>query len=150
MISEGVEYACGVAYNIPDNVPSSDEPLHQALNCILTVSQTRYLVNSSTSRRGYLNIRLIQDEYNELRKCLDDFQSRNESLDLLNFNKCPQSPEWNIIRQGLDFFKIPQKYVFRVLPIEINVRHASIVVRELRFEINHNEQPINESDEKKI
>jgi hypothetical protein len=129
MISEGVEYACGVAYNIPPNVPSSDEPLHQALNCILTVSQTRYLVNSSTSRRGYLNIRLIQDEYNELRKCLDDFQSRNE---------------------GLDFFKIPQKYVFRVLPIEINVRHASIVVRELRFEINHNEQPINESDEKKI
>ena len=51
----------------------ADEPLHQALNCILTVSQTRYLVNSSTSRRGYLNIRLIQDEYDELREYLQEF-----------------------------------------------------------------------------
>ena len=40
MISEGVEYACGVAYNIPDIVAPIDELLHQALNCILTVSQT--------------------------------------------------------------------------------------------------------------
>ncbi|CAF0735127.1 unnamed protein product [Adineta ricciae] len=140
MISEGVEYACGVAYDILDKVPPSEEPLHQALNCILTVSQTRYLVNSSTSRRGYLNIRLIQDEYSELRQCLNDFQTRNESLDLSDFNKCPQSPVWNIIRQGLEFFKIPSKYVFRVVPIEINVRHASIVVRELRFEVKDSEQ----------
>ncbi|CAF5008493.1 unnamed protein product, partial [Rotaria socialis] len=53
MISEGLEYACGVAYNIPNDVPSSEAPLHQAMNCVLTVSQTRYLVNSSTSRHGY-------------------------------------------------------------------------------------------------
>ena len=39
MISEGLEYACGVAYEIPDTVDPADEPLHQALNCILTVSQ---------------------------------------------------------------------------------------------------------------
>ncbi|CAF4772828.1 unnamed protein product, partial [Rotaria sp. Silwood2] len=149
MISEGLEYACGVAYNIPDNVPPSEEPLHQALNCILTVSQTRYLVNSSTSRRGYLNIRLVQDEYNELRNLLEVFQSRNEPIDLLDFNKCPQSPVWTIIRQGLQFFKISPKYVFRVIPIEINVRHASIVVRELRYEIDRNEKQTNEYDEKK-
>ncbi|CAF4427638.1 unnamed protein product [Rotaria sp. Silwood2] len=149
MISEGLEYACGVAYNIPDNVPPSEKPLHQALNCVLTVSQTRYLVNSSTSRRGYLNIRLVQDEYNELRNCLEVFQSRNEPIDLLDFNKCPQSPVWTIIRQGLQFFKILPKYVFRVIPIEINVRHASIVVRELRYEIDKNGKPTNEYDEKK-
>ncbi|CAF1354649.1 unnamed protein product [Adineta steineri] len=136
MISEGVEYACGVAYQIPAHVPSSEEPLHQALNCVLTVAQTRYLVNSSSSRRGYLNIRLIQDEYEELRGRLQEFQHRNESLDLLDVNKCPNSSlVWTIVRQGLEFFKISPKYVFRVLPIEINVRHASIVVRELRFEI---------------
>ncbi|CAF0995376.1 unnamed protein product [Rotaria sordida] len=149
MISEGLEYACGVAYNIPNHVPSSEEPLHQALNCILTISQTRYLVNSSTSRRGYLNIRLVQDEYNELQNRLEIFQSRKEPLDLLDFNKCPQSPIWTIIRQGLHFFKIPSNYVFRVVPIEINVRHASIVVRELRYEINRNEQEIRKHDEKK-
>ncbi|CAF1281890.1 unnamed protein product, partial [Adineta steineri] len=136
MISEGVEYACGVAYQIPAHVPPSEEPLHQALNCVLTVAQTRYLVNSSSSRRGYLNIRLIQDEYEELRGRLQEFQHRNESLDLLDVNKCPNSSlVWTIVRQGLEFFKISPKYVFRVLPIEINVRHASIVVRELRFEI---------------
>jgi 2-polyprenyl-6-methoxyphenol hydroxylase-like FAD-dependent oxidoreductase len=148
MISEGVEYACGVAYNIPDKVEPTDEPLHQALNCILTVSQTRYLVNSSTSRRGYLNIRLIRSEFDELNERLQGFQSRNEPLDLLDYNKCPQSPVWTIIRQGLEYFKVPFKYVFRVLPIEINVRHASIVVRELRFEINKPELATSESDEK--
>jgi len=65
MINEGVEYACGIAYDIPDKVVSADEPLHVALNCILTVSQTRYLVNSLSNHHGYLNIRLIQDEYAE-------------------------------------------------------------------------------------
>jgi hypothetical protein len=148
MISEGLEYACGVAYEIPDRVSSSDEPLHQALNCILTVSQTRYLVNSSTSRRGYLNIRLISKEYTELSESLENFKSRNESIDLLDYNKCPKSPVWSIIRQGLDYFQIPNRYVVRVLPIEISVRHASIVVRELRFEIPKTDKPKTDSDEK--
>ena len=141
MISEGVEYACGVAYEIPDKVAPADEPLHQAMNCILTISQTRYLVNSSTSRRGYLNIRLIQGEYDELRERLEKFQNRKELLDLTDYDKCPQSPVWSIIRQGLEFFKISSKYVVRVLPIEINVRHASIVVRELRFEVKPVDPP---------
>ncbi|UJR12017.1 hypothetical protein I4U23_016195 [Adineta vaga] len=136
MVSEGVEYACGVAYNIPIEIPISEEPLHQALNCILTVAQTRYLVNSSSSRRGYLNIRLIKSEYDELRERLQESQERNQTLDLLDVNTCPNSSLiWNIVRQGLEFFKIHSRYVFRVAPIEINVRHAAIVVRELRFEL---------------
>lgn len=142
MISEGVEYACGVAYNIPAIVSPEEEPLHQSLNCILTISQSRYLVNSSESRRGYLNIRLIKDEYTELQEYLQEFQAKNESLDLTDVNKCPQhSPIWTIIRQGLEFFKIPSKYVFRVAPIEINVRHASIVVRELQIQIPDSSSP---------
>ncbi|CAF4621546.1 unnamed protein product, partial [Rotaria sp. Silwood2] len=149
MISEGLEYACGVAYNIPENVPRLEEPLHQALNCILTVSQTRYLVDSLKSRRGYLNIRLIQDEYDDLRNYLQELQSRNESLNLVDIDKVPQSPVWTIIRQGLDLFRIPQKYVFRVVPIEINVRHASIVVRELRYEVEQTDRKPEESHKKK-
>ena len=142
MISEGVEYACGVAYNIPAIVSPEEEPLHQSLNCILTISQSRYVVNSSESRRGYLNIRLIKDEYTELQEYLQEFQAKNESLDLTDVNKCPQhSPIWTIIRQGLEFFKIPSKYVFRVAPIEINVRHASIVVRELQIQIPDSSSP---------
>jgi hypothetical protein len=148
MISEGAEYACGVAYNIPDKVAPADEPLHQALNCILTVSQTRYLVNSSTSRRGFLNIRLIKSEYDALDENLKELRSQNKSIDLLDYEKCPQSPVWTIIRQGLDFFKIPYKYVFRVVPIEINVRHASIVVRELRFEVKKPEPETNDPEKK--
>ncbi|UJR34446.1 hypothetical protein I4U23_021853 [Adineta vaga] len=36
MVSEGIEYVCGVAYDIPMKVSSlSEEPLHQALNFIL-------------------------------------------------------------------------------------------------------------------
>jgi hypothetical protein len=149
MISEGVEYACGVAYRIPEKVDPADEPLRQAVNCVLTVSQTRYLVNSSTSRRGYLNIRLIKDEYEELDRCLQEFKSRNESLHLSDTDKIPQTPVWSIIRQGLEFFKIPSKYVVRVLPIQINVRHASIVVRELRFEIKQATEPSNTDPEEK-
>ena len=148
MVSEGLEFACGVAYDIPDNVILAEEPLRQALNCVLTVSQTRYLVNSSTSRRGYLNIRLIKDEYDELREKLKCFQSKSDPLDLQDYNKCPNSPVWTIIRQGLEFFKISSKYVFRVVPIEINVRHASVVVRELRFEIDGNQNERHQSHEK--
>ncbi|CAF1045237.1 unnamed protein product [Adineta steineri] len=130
------EYACGVAYNIPIEVSSDEEPLHQALNCILTIGQTRYLVNSSTSRRGYLNVRLTSDEYNELQEHLKR-NERNERVNLLNFDKYPNSPVWTIIRQGLDYFKIPHKFVFRVLPIEINVQHATSVVKEFEFPLNN-------------
>ncbi|CAF3375581.1 unnamed protein product [Rotaria socialis] len=137
---EIMEYACGVAYNIPIEVPPHEEPLHQALNCILTVSQTRYLVNSSTSRQGYLNIRLIHSEYEELQERLEEFRNRNEQLDLLDYNKCPHSPVWTIIRQGLDFFKIAYRFVFRVVPIEINVRHASVVVKETEVQLKDESQ----------
>jgi len=135
-MSEGIEYACGVAYNIPANVPPSDEPLHQALNCILSVSQTRYMVSSLSSRQGYLYIRLIKSEYDVLRETLKKNQNRNQPLNLLDRQTCPQSPLWSIVRQGLDFFKINQRFVFRIAPIEINVQHASIVIRELRSENN--------------
>ncbi|CAF0919555.1 unnamed protein product [Didymodactylos carnosus] len=136
---EGIEYACGVAYNIPEQVEPSDEPLHQALNCILTISQTRYLVNSSTSRQGFLNIRLTKVEYAELEKSLKSIQiNHNGILDLYNLDQCPYSPIWTIIRQGLAFFRIGQKYVKRVQPIEIKVRHAAIAVRELKYQQEKN------------
>ena len=60
-------------------------------------------------------------------------------LNLLDYNCLPQTPVWTIIRQGLEFFKISPRYVHRVVPIEINVRHASVVVREIRFEIDKNQ-----------
>jgi hypothetical protein len=140
MMSEGVDYACGVAYNIPADVSSSDEPLHQALNCILNVSQTRYMVSSLSSRQGYLYIRLIRNEYDELRERLQQVRDRNEPLNLLDCRQCPQSPLWSMIRQGLEFFKISQKFVSRIAPIEINVQHAGIVVRELRFEMDESQE----------
>lgn len=148
MISEGLEYACGVAYNIPEKVDASDEPLHQAVNCVLTVSQTRYLVNSSTSRRGYLNLRLIKDEYDELSTRLDELKVAKAKLDLTNTDQCPESPVWSMIRQGLKFFQIQPKFVFRVMPIQINVRHASVVVRELRFEIPTDKAHVDAEDRK--
>ena len=40
----------------------------QALNAALTLSQTRYLLNSEHGKRGYLNIRLTPDEYGILAK----------------------------------------------------------------------------------
>ena len=147
MISEGLEYACGVAYDIPKQVEPKDEPLHQSVNCVLTVSQTRYLVNSSTSRRGYLNIRLIKNEYEELSKRLEELQVSKAKLDLTDTDQCPESsPVWSMIRQGLTFFKIPTKYVFRVVPIQISVRHASIVVRELRFEVPSDNRSVDQYD----
>ncbi|CAF4027052.1 unnamed protein product [Adineta steineri] len=133
------EYACGVAYNIPVEVSPDEEPLHQALNCILTIGQTRYLVNSSASRRGYMNIRLTPTEYVELKEQLKNNQ-RNERVNLLNFKKYSNSPVWSMIRQGLDYFKIPQKFVFRVIPIEINVQHATSVVKEFEFTLNNDTQ----------
>ena len=149
MVSEGLEYACGVAYDIPDNVDLAEEPLHQALNCILTVSQSRYLVNSSASRRGYLYIRLIKDEYDELREHLISISLAEGPLNLLDYNHLPQTPVWTIIRQGLEFFKISPRYVHRVVPIEINVRHASVVVREIRFEIDQNQVQVDQPNRRK-
>lgn len=148
MISEGLEYACGVAYNIPDKVEKEDEPLHQAVNCVLTVSQTRYLVNSSTSRRGYLNLRLIKDEYDQLSSSLDELKATKAKLDLNNTDQCPESPVWSMIRQGLKFFQIQSKFVFRVVPIQINVRHASIVVRDLRVEVPTEKTNVDKDDRK--
>ena len=103
LMSEGIEYACGVAFNIPDEVSPADEPLHQALNCILTVSQTRYLINLSASRRGYLNIRLIRSEYEELCACLQMLQNSKESLDLVDYKEYSQASVWSIIRQQFVF-----------------------------------------------
>ncbi|CAF4957082.1 unnamed protein product, partial [Rotaria sp. Silwood1] len=136
MISEGIEYACGVGYEVPENILPSDQTLHQALNCILSASQTRYMVNSSLSCQGYLYIRLGKNEYEALRQCLQKVQNRDEPLDLPNRTKWPQSPTLSIIREGLKFFNINEKFISRIAPIEINVRHASVVVRELRSEIN--------------
>ncbi|CAF1153605.1 unnamed protein product [Adineta ricciae] len=122
------------SYNIPIDIPPEEEPLHQALNCILTICQTRYLVNSSTSRRGYLNVRLTPEEYADLREHLQN-QQRNEKVNLLDLERHPNSPVWTIIRQGLDFFKIAHKFVFRIVSIEINVQHAISVVKEFEHEI---------------
>ncbi|UJR20374.1 hypothetical protein I4U23_023506 [Adineta vaga] len=140
--SEGIEYACGVAYNIPANVSPSDEPLHQALNCILTTSQSRYLVNSSAGRRGYLNARLTKDEYEELRECLQRSEKRNVPINLEYYKECSHISVWSIIRQGLDFFNIRSKFVHRIVPIEVNVQHTSSVVREFRFEIKEKQESI--------
>ncbi|CAF1188395.1 unnamed protein product [Rotaria sordida] len=136
MISEGIEYACGVGYDVPEDISPSDQTLHQALNCILSASQTRYMVSSSLSCQGYLYIRLGKNEYEALRQCLQKVQNRDEPLDLPNRTKWPQSPILSIIREGLKFFNINEKFISRIAPIEINVRHASVVIRELRSEIN--------------
>ncbi|CAF0795468.1 unnamed protein product [Didymodactylos carnosus] len=137
--SEGREFACGIAYDIPgpeDVIPLSkdDQPLHQALNCILSIAQTRYLVNSSTSTRGYLNIRLTEREYNDLRDSLDLLsKNKQQPLNLWLPDTRPNGPEWNTVYQGLDYFKIPKQYVKRIVPIEINVRHTYQVTKELNY-----------------
>ena len=104
LMSEGIEYACGVAYHLSD-----DQSLHQALNCILTICQTRYLVNSSLSHRGYLNVRLTRSEYEELRTCLQMFEHSHETLDLIDYKSYFQPSVWSIIRQDLHFCVLKQK-----------------------------------------
>ncbi|CAF1494500.1 unnamed protein product, partial [Adineta steineri] len=136
LISEGTENACGVAFNIPKDIPLTEEPLPQALNCILTTSQTRFLVNSSYSRSGYLNIRLIEGEFLELNKYLQKCKDENKPWNIPDYNKeLPSSPLWNVVREGLEYFKIPPQYVINIAPIKINVCYTSVVVRELRLDL---------------
>ncbi|CAF1210008.1 unnamed protein product [Adineta ricciae] len=129
MISEGTENACGVAFNIPE----SEEVLHQALNCILTTSQTRFLVNSSFSRSGYLNIRLIESEFKELNEYIEKCKTENKPWKLPEYDDMPTTPLWTIIRQGLEYFKISPKFVTNIAPIRINVCYTSVVVREIHL-----------------
>ncbi|UJR19544.1 hypothetical protein I4U23_022674 [Adineta vaga] len=139
MISEGTESACGVAFNIPKDTPQSEQALDQALNCILTTSQTRFLVNSSFSRSGYVNIRLIESEFKELNEYITKCKTENKPWDLPNYKDMPSTPLWTSIREGLEYFKISPKFVTQIAPIKINVCYTSVVVRELRIEIPNDE-----------
>ncbi|CAF0878436.1 unnamed protein product [Didymodactylos carnosus] len=133
MISEGTAYSCAIAYTIPN---PNDQPLHQAINCVLSSAQTRYLVHSSaSSRHAHLNIRLNQEEYVELQGYIQQFKrEQRTTIDLQNHEQCPHSPVWTIIREGLKFFNVPPQYVLRATAIQINVRLASVVVKELNYQ----------------
>jgi len=46
----GSEHAVGVAFNIPE----TRKAVPQEVNVVLTLAQTRYLVNSSKGRKGFI------------------------------------------------------------------------------------------------
>lgn len=59
--SHGTNYALGVSFVLPEGKPFDSE-----LNSLVTLSQTRYLVNGSRTRKeGYLNILLSKEEYDQ-------------------------------------------------------------------------------------
>eukprot|EP00435_Cladocopium_sp_Y103_P034885 s2069_g9.t1 len=55
------DYALGIALK-----PETTPPQKQALNVILTLAQNVYLLNSQEGSRGFLNIRITKEEYEEI------------------------------------------------------------------------------------
>lgn len=112
----GYEPALGCAYYL-------DKPcLKQSENIFLTISQTRYLINSFEARRGYLNIRLSKAEWDEIPKLED---KRPFSFERDN------TPLWDTIKQGLKMFNIPKESVKSVSPIGISLIVSETFAMEL-------------------
>jgi len=107
----GYEPALGCAYYL-------EKPcLRQSENIFLTISQTRYLINSFQARRGFLNIRLTDAEWKEI-PALEEKRP-------FSFEK-ENTPLWDTIKQGLKMFNIPKESLKSVAPIGI-----SLIVSEL-------------------
>jgi len=108
----------GVAYEC---VPA---PLPQATNILLTVSQTRYLLNSHKGERGFLNLRLEESEWEELAK-EGRMEKRPYPIAARN------SMLWNVILDGLRLFDIPESSVKAIMPIEIQLTYAAYFMTEV-------------------
>jgi len=95
------EYAVGIYFNIPE----MEEGTNQRLNALLTVIQTRYLLNCSYGKRGYLNIRLTQDEFDLFT------EGPLELLEELSY------PLYEVVLEGLKLFGIPKEHVYNISKI---------------------------------
>jgi len=108
----GTDKAMGVAYETPT------APLPQSTNILLTVSQTRYLLNSHKGERGFLNLRLEEHEWEELAR-EGRMEKRPFPIEARN------SLLWNVILDGLTLFQIPPSSVKAIMPIEIQLTYAA-------------------------
>ncbi|KAJ2988283.1 hypothetical protein HDV02_005668, partial [Globomyces sp. JEL0801] len=114
------DYALGVPYHV--NQPNSTEEATrlQNLNVAITVGQTRYLMNSLRSERGYINIRLNSEEFKLVNQgdTLDDIESRasgNEQLQSLR----------QVIMDGLSLFGIDPTHTQSIDKFPIQMHYAS-------------------------
>ena len=58
---EEADFALGIALK-----PDARPPQSQAMNVVLTLAQNVYLLNSQEGSRGFLNIRITKEEYDEI------------------------------------------------------------------------------------
>ncbi|KAI8901439.1 hypothetical protein BC833DRAFT_646168 [Globomyces pollinis-pini] len=114
------DYALGVPYHVENAKDIDEATFLQNLNVALTVGQTRYLMNSLRSERGYLNIRLNSNEFGLLKQgdTLDDIKQRavnNEELQVVQ----------RIILDGLAMFGIDKNETQPIDKFEIQMHYAS-------------------------
>ncbi|KAI8892502.1 hypothetical protein BC833DRAFT_611484 [Globomyces pollinis-pini] len=114
------DYALGVPYHVDQPNSPEEATFLQNLNVAMTVGQTRYLMNSLRSERGYLNIRLNSTEFDLINQgdTLDDIEKRaigNEKLQCLQ----------RVILDGLALFGIDQKDTKPIDKFQIQMHYAS-------------------------
>jgi len=119
---EGKEKALGISYLIPE---SRELEMSQIDNVILTLIQTRYLVNSSFARRGYLNMRLTEEEWSNPDFARLRVKGSEFELDHVAVLADKTSTLCEEIRQGLQLYKIPFECVTGLTGIEISVQTAT-------------------------
>eukprot|EP01012_Entosiphon_sulcatum_P019603 TRINITY_DN24516_c0_g1_i1.p1 TRINITY_DN24516_c0_g1~~TRINITY_DN24516_c0_g1_i1.p1 ORF type:complete len:851 (+),score=130.13 TRINITY_DN24516_c0_g1_i1:163-2715(+) len=138
-----VEYALGIAFERP----ATAVELSQAMNVLLTVSQTRYLLNCSRGTTGYLNMRLVLSEYNQCRRVGQrdgehcGFGAPGEVLsEDANAKLPPDDPLrqaqfkpqldnsllWHDILEGLRLFKIQPHFVQSISAIAIELKYRPL------------------------
>lgn len=143
----GTELALGIAFKRrAGDVP----PLTQAVNVLLTVGQTRYLLNSHKGSEGFLNMRLVQSEYDECVTVAGDrcqfgapgfvFDTYATELPADHPRRQRQfrpqrenSQFWRDICQGLELFQIPLHAVTAISAIQINLVYVTRFAQPLKF-----------------
>ncbi|KAI5917691.1 hypothetical protein F4810DRAFT_640933 [Camillea tinctor] len=145
------DYAQGFSLGIGINRPGG-LPYPQNINVLLTVVQTRYLLNASdgfgTSGRGYLNMQLTRSEWDQMRRadgrpcdfrnpsCLRDADGRVPAGftdgDVFEPSLDPQNPLWRAIYDGLALFGLTTSDVTDIVRIPIAVRGVRTAVKKLQ------------------
>lgn len=158
VLEEGQDLALGVAFQIPPEEFPDGLPFPQSQNVVTTLAQRRFLLNaSSIENKGFLNIQITQEEYNQAKRvdgseCVfgrspayvrtgdlvqdqeydkDDASLFKPQKDAKDDPTSDSAALWRTVQDGLRLFGIPTRHVQYIVSIKLTVRYARSVVQDL-------------------
>eukprot|EP01113_Clastostelium_recurvatum_P032832 TRINITY_DN4272_c0_g1_i5.p1 TRINITY_DN4272_c0_g1~~TRINITY_DN4272_c0_g1_i5.p1 ORF type:complete len:1057 (+),score=211.46 TRINITY_DN4272_c0_g1_i5:105-3275(+) len=128
------EYALGIAFSIPIRDDAALRNM-QALNILLTMMQSRYLVNAcqvsdtygAKRYTGFLNVRLTREEYKGMKALMHSLPhgTNSNGTQFMNHQQTNRGNPWRrLVKDGLLLFSIDPAHVTRINMIKIDVQYA--------------------------